>query len=67
MDKPLIIADNEMRERITKAVNNSINEVPAMYIADFLEKTAIELRSIAERQYNEAKRQYDESKESKTE
>jgi len=59
MEKPFVIANKEMRERITKAVNESIEEIPAEIIADFLEKIAGSLRVIAERQYEEASKVYE--------
>ena len=61
MNKPFVIAHKEMQERVTNAVNISINNVPATIIADFLEKLVINLRTIAESQYDEAERQFKES------
>ena len=66
MNKPFVIANKEMKERITEAVNISMNEVPADVIADFLEKLTINIRMIAEKQLEEAEKQFSES-EDKTE
>lgn len=63
MDKPFVIANKEMKERIAEAVNISINEVPADVIADFLEKVTINIRMIAEKQLEEAEKQFSESDE----
>lgn len=69
MNKPFVISCKEMKERITFAVNSSINEVPADVIADFLERLLVNLRNIAEEQLNEATKQYEgeSSEQSKTE
>ena len=63
MNKPFVIANKEMKERITEAVNISITEVPADVIADFLEKLTINIRMIAEKQLEEAEKQFGESEE----
>ena len=63
MNKPFVIANKEMKERITEAVNISMNEVPADVIADFLEKLTINIRMIAEKQLEEAEKQFSESEE----
>lgn len=63
MKKPFVIANREMKERITEAVNISITEVPADVIADFLEKLTINTRMIAEKQLEEAEKQFSESEE----
>ena len=63
MNKPFVIANKEMKERITEAVNVSINEVPADVIADFLEKLTINIRMIAEKQLEEAEKQFSENDE----
>lgn len=67
MEKPFVIANREMKERITAAVNESMKEIPADVIADFLEKLTAELRTVAEQQYNEAKKLYADNSEQKTE
>lgn len=68
MEKPFVIANREMKERITAAVNESMKEIPADVIADFLEKLTAELRTVAEQQYNEANKLYtDNSGQQKTE
>ena len=68
MNKPFVIANKEMKERVTFAVNTSMNEVPADVIADFLEKLVVNLREIAEQQLSAAEKQYnEENKEEKTE
>lgn len=66
MDKPFVIANKEMKERIAEAVNISMNEIPADVIADFLEKLTINIRMIAEKQLEAAEKQFSES-EDKTE
>lgn len=66
MDKPFVIANKEMKERIAEAVNISMNEIPADVIADFLEKLTINIRMIAEKQLEEAEKQFSEN-EDKTE
>ena len=63
MNKPFVIANKEMKERIAEAVNISMNEVPADVIADFLEKLTINIRMIAEKQLEEAEKQFSESEE----
>lgn len=67
MEKPFVIANREMKERITAAVNESMKEIPADVIADFLEKLTAELRTVAEQQYNEANKLYTDNSEQKTE
>jgi hypothetical protein len=67
MEKPFVIANREMKERITAAVNESMKEIPADVIADFLEKLTAELRTVAEQQYNEANKLYADNSEQKTE
>lgn len=63
MNKPFVIANKEMKERIAEAVNISMNEIPADVIADFLEKLTINIRMIAEKQLEEAEKQFSENKE----
>ena len=58
MNKPFVIANKEMKERIAEAVNISMNEIPADVIADFLEKLTINIRMIAEKQLEEATKIY---------
>jgi hypothetical protein len=67
MEKPFVIANREMKERVTAAVNESMKEIPADVIADFLEKLTAELRTVAEQQYNEANKLYADNSEQKTE
>mgnify|MGYP006958178940 CR=1 FL=1 len=63
MDKPFVIAKQEMKDDISEAINRHINIVPADDIADFLEKLTINLRAIAEKQLEDAKRQYSKAHE----
>lgn len=63
MDKPFVIAKQEMKEDVTAAVNKHINIIPADDIADFLEKLTINFRAIADKQLEDAKRQYSEAHE----
>lgn len=63
MNKPFVIANKEMKERLTEAVNISITEMPADVVADFLEKLTINTRLIAEQQLKEAEKQFSESEE----
>jgi L-asparaginase/Glu-tRNA(Gln) amidotransferase subunit D len=64
MEKPFVIANREMKERVTAAVNESMKEIPADVIADFLEKLTGELRTVAEQQFVQAQETFEKSSKS---
>ena len=67
METPLVIAIETMKEDIANAVNKYINTLPAVVIADMLDKLSGELRLIAQQQIAMAKESLEKAKAEKTE
>lgn len=61
MDKPFIMEYEDMKQDIIDAVNKHIDNVPAIFIADVLDKLAIQFRMVGTAQYEATRSQFEQN------
>lgn len=60
MDKPFILEYEETKQDIADAINKHIQNVPAIFIADILDKLSIQFRIAGNSQYEDARTQFEQ-------
>lgn len=61
MDKPFILEYEDTKQDIIEAINKHIDNVPAIFMADILDKLAIQFRMAGTAQCEAARMQFDEN------
>ena len=63
MDKPFILEYEDTKQDIIEAINKHIDNVPAIFMADILDKLAIQFRMAGTAQYEATRAKFEQEME----